>query len=118
MTDRLAIALAQLNPVLGDVAGNAAKIRTAFRRAAAEGAELVIFSELVLCGYPPEDMVLRPSFQDACMAAAQALARETTAGGPAMLIGTPWRDAGKLYNAALLLADGAVAAVRYKIDLP
>ncbi len=118
MTDRLAIAIAQLNPTVGDVAGNLEKLREARARAAAEGADLVVTSELVTAGYPPEDLVLKPMFQDRIEAAVRALTEETADGGPAMLIGTPWREEGKLYNAAVLLDGGRVAAVRFKYDLP
>ncbi len=118
MTDTLNIALAQLNPVVGDVAGNMAAIRAARTEAAGLGADLVVFSELVLNGYPPEDLMLKPAFQDDIELAAQALAKETGDGGPAMLIGSSWREEGKLYNAALLLDGGEIAAKRYKYDLP
>jgi NAD+ synthase len=83
--DRLTIAVAQLNPTVGDVAGNAEKARRAAQAAA--GADLVIFPELFIAGYPPEDLVLKPAFQEACRTAVQELARET-AGGPALLIGS------------------------------
>ncbi len=116
--DRLAIALAQLNPIVGDVAGNAAKARRARAAAAADGADLVLFSELFIAGYPPEDLVLKPAFQAACRAAVEALARETADGGPAMLIGTPWVEDGKLYNAAALADGGRIVALRSKVDLP
>ena len=116
--DRLAITLAQLNPTMGDVEGNAARAREARARAAAEGADLIVFSELFICGYPPEDLVLKPALQAACRAAIEALARETADGGPAMLIGTPWVDGGKLYNACALLDGGRIAAIRYKVNLP
>jgi len=118
MTQELAIALAQINPTVGDVEGNLARIRAARAKARALKADLVVFSELVLSGYPPEDLVLKPAFQAACRAAVEALARETGDGGPAVLIGTPWMEEGKLRNAALLLADGAILAQRYKVDLP
>ena len=118
MTDRLKIALAQVNPTVGDVAGNIARAREARARAAALGADLVLFSELFVAGYPPEDLVLKPSFQAACMAAVADLARETADGGPAILIGSPWRDATGLHNAHLLLDGGEIAAIRYKVDLP
>ena len=62
--------------------------------------------------------MLKPAFQAACRAAIEALARETAAGGPALLVGTPWLDGGKLYNAVALLDGGAIAALRYKVDLP
>jgi NAD+ synthase len=117
-TDRLAIAVAQLNPIVGDVAGNADKARRARAQAAAEGADLVAFSELFIAGYPPEDLVLKPAFQAACRSAVEVLARETADGGPALLVGTPWLEEGKLYNAYCLLDGGKVAAVRLKVDLP
>src|SRR6516225_4249593 len=112
------ITLAQLNPTVGDVEGNAAKARAARARASADGADLVVLSELFLAGYPPEDLVLKPAFQAACRTATEALARETADGGPAMLIGTSWVDEGKLYNACALLEDGRIAAIRYKGNLP
>jgi NAD+ synthase len=118
MTDTLNIALAQLNPVVGDIDGNVAKVRQARQQAAALGADLVIYSELNICGYPPEDLVLKPAFQAACEAAVTELAADTADGGPALLVGSPWRNDGKLHNAVILLAEGEIAAVRYKCDLP
>ena len=111
------ITLAQLNPTVGDIAGNAAKARDARAQAKAAGADLVVLPELFIAGYPPEDLVLKPAFQAACRAAIEELARESGE-GPAMLIGTPWVDGGKLYNACALLADGRIAALRYKANLP
>ena len=116
MTDRLSIAIAQIDPTVGDVAGNADRIRRA--RAEARGADLVVFPELVLSGYPPEDLVLKPDFQEACREACEALAAETADGGPALLVGLPWREDGRLYNAVALLDGGEVAAVRNKVLLP
>jgi len=118
MTDILRIALAQTNPVVGDIQGNAAKILRARDEAAAQGAELVIYTELVLAGYPPEDLVLKPSFQAEIEEAVKKLTPVTGDGGPAMLIGAPWRDNGRLHNAVLLLDGGKIAAVRLKYDLP
>ncbi|HMM14421.1 MAG TPA: NAD+ synthase [Parvibaculum sp.] len=118
MTDKLRIALAQLNPTVGDIAGNLGKAIEARRVAALEGADLVVFSELFLTGYPPEDLVLKPSFQRAAMAAATDLARQTADGGPAVLIGTPWVEDGRLYNAVLYLDEGAIKGHRFKVHLP
>ena len=81
------ITLAQLNPTVGDVTGNAAKARAARDKAKADGADLLVLPELFICGYPPEDLVLKPAFQAACRAAIEELARETAGGGPAVLIG-------------------------------
>src|ERR1700716_1736042 len=75
------------NPPVGDTPENAEKARRARASAAADGAELVIFPELFIAGYPPEDLVLKPAFQAACRAAVETLARETADGGPAILIG-------------------------------
>ncbi len=116
--DSLAIAVAQLNSIVGDIAGNAERARKARAEAAAQGADLIVFPELYIAGYPPEDLVLKPAFQAACRSAIEQLARETADGGPALAIGTPWLDTGKLYNAAALLDGGRIAALRYKVDLP
>jgi NAD+ synthase len=113
---QLAIALAQLNPVVGDVAGNAARVRAA--RAQVMDADLILFPELFIAGYPPEDLVLKPAFQAACREAVEALARETGKGGPAMVLGTPWVENGLLYNAAAVLDGGRISALRFKVDLP
>jgi NAD+ synthase len=116
--NRLAITLAQLNPIVGDVSGNAEKVRAARKRAAADGADLVIFPEMFIAGYPPEDLVLKPAFQAACRAAVESLARETADGGPALILGTPWVEGGKLHNAVTLLDGGVITALRFKVDLP
>jgi len=116
--DRLTIALAQINSVMGDIPGNRRRVEEARARAAAAGADLVVYPELVIVGYPPEDLVLRLSLQEACEAAVRELAAQTADGGPAMLVTSPWRDGGKLYNSALLLEGGQIATVRHKHELP
>jgi NAD+ synthase len=118
MTDRLAIALAQLNPTVGGIEGNVDCILKAREQARALGADLMLASELVVCGYPPEDLVLKPAFIDAVLAGIQTLAQATSDGGTAILVGSPWRDQGKVMNSALLLDQGRIASVRYKHDLP
>lgn len=115
MTDTLKIAAAQLDLTVGDVAGNLERLRRARAEAAALGADLVLAPELAIAGYPPEDLVLKPAFVDACMAAVRTLAAEP---GPALIAGCPWRQNDKVYNAALLLDGGAIAATRFKHELP
>jgi NAD+ synthase len=118
ITDTLKIALAQLNPTVGDLAGNADKARSARAEAARKGADLVVFPELFITGYPPEDLVRKPAFAAAARAVVEQLAAETADGGPGLLIGTIWAEDGKLYNAVALLDGGKVVGTRYKVDLP
>jgi NAD+ synthase len=114
---RLRIAIGQLNPIVGDVHGNVELALEAWAQAHAEGADLLVLSELFISGYPPEDLVLKPSFQDACRHAAESLAAQTV-NGPWIIAGSPWRDGEKLHNGVLLIGDGQVQAVRYKVELP
>lgn len=118
MTSRLRIACAQFNPVVGDLAGNAALARAARDEAQRQNADLVVFPELFIAGYPPEDLILKPAFVEACMNAVHDLARVTADGGPALIVGAPWGEGGRVYNAVALLKGGRVDAVRYKVDLP
>ncbi len=116
--NRLVIGLAQINCTVGDIAGNCVLLRKARAEAAAFGADLVMFSELFIAGYPPEDLVLKPAFLEACRAACEAIAADTADGGPAVLVGLPWQENGRCYNAYALLAGGRVDAIRFKVDLP
>ncbi|HUE47163.1 MAG TPA: NAD+ synthase, partial [Aestuariivirgaceae bacterium] len=118
MVDRFRLALAQLNPTVGAVEANLAQARAARALAAADGADLVLLPELYVAGYPPEDLVLKPSFVAACRAAVEVLAGGTGDGGPAVLIGTPWAEDGAVYNAVALLDGGRVETVRFKHVLP
>jgi NAD+ synthase (glutamine-hydrolysing) len=116
MTDGLLrVALAQINSTVGDLEGNSKKIREGISRARGEGAQLVVFPELSLTGYPPEDLLLKTHFLDATEAAIRELASE--AHGVVALVGYPER-ADDVYNAAAVLADGHLAAVYRKVYLP
>jgi len=118
MTDRFRIALAQANPLMGDIAGNLAKARAMRADAARAQADLILFPELYIVGYPPEDLVLKPALQEDAREAIEALARDTSDGGLAVLIGAPWAVEGKLYNACLYLDQGRIAGRTFKRDLP
>ena len=118
LTDTIRIAVAQLDSVVGDIHGNLKKARAARAAAAASGADLVVLSELFVAGYPPEDLVLKPAFQDACRKAVEALAADTADGGPGMVVGSPWPHEGKCYNAVALLDGGRIEGLRYKVELP
>ncbi|MCB1961298.1 MAG: NAD+ synthase, partial [Rhodocyclaceae bacterium] len=111
-----AIAVAQFNPVVGDLAGNADQIRAAMADAAARGARLLLTPELSICGYPPEDLLLRPDFYTACRDRVAALAAES--GDMAVVVGLPdFDDAGR-YNAAVVLRHGRIVARCRKQRLP
>jgi NAD+ synthase len=118
MVDSLKVALAQLNPKVGDIDGNLAKVRKARAEAKKQGADLMVCSELVLAGYFPEDLVLKPAFQQRCREAVEALRADTRDGGPALFVTTPWREDDKLYNAIVALDKGEIVGKRFKVDLP
>ena len=113
----LSIAFAQVNPTVGDLPGNAALIRRARDHAAALGADLVVFSELIMVGYPPEDLVLRPALVQAAAAILGELERESAAGLPGLVVTLPWAEDGHVYNSAALVADGRTD-LRFKHELP
>ena len=114
----LRIALAQLNPTLGDIKANIEKARVARKDAARQQADMILFTELFVSGYPPEDLVLKPAFVEDCMNAVAVLAKDTSDGGPGILIGSPYRNEDGLYNAVALLDEGKVKTWRLKVDLP
>ncbi len=118
LTDTIRIAVSQQDSLVGDIAGNLERVRKARASAAADGADLLVLSELFIAGYPPEDLVLKPAFQDACRKAVEELAAETADGGPGIVVGSPWPDEGKVYNAVALLDAGEVQALRFKVELP
>jgi NAD+ synthase len=115
--DSINIALVQGDPVVGDIDGNVALALAAWTDARDKGADLVVFSELFIVGYPPEDLVLKPVFIRRAMAAAECLANQTV-DGPGIIVGCPWTVNGQVGNAALLLDGGKVQAVRFKHHLP
>ena len=116
MTNQLNIAMVQLNQRVGDLAGNAAAMLD--WRAKAVDADLVVFPEQQLIGYPAEDLVLKPAFAARAAEQLAKLAEATADGGPAMLVGSIFRENGTLYNGIALLDGGWIAAVRYKHELP
>jgi len=118
MTEQPTIAIAQINPTVGDIDANVELVRAARVQAGELGCDLVMTGELVISGYPPEDLVLKSSFQRAVKSAVMDLAKLTADGGPGLLISAPWVDDAHLYNAALLLDGGKIKAVVPKRALP
>jgi NAD+ synthase len=118
MSETLAIALAQLNPHEGQIEKNFSRIRAARAEGAALGADLVVTPEFSIAGYPAEDLLLKQAFIAHCRDAIERLAADTADGGPGLVVGGPWFEDGKLYNAALLLEGGRITAKRYKHELP
>jgi NAD+ synthase len=116
MTDTLSIALVQIAQRVGDLPGNADAMLA--WRAKAGAVDLVLFPELQLIGYPPEDLVLKPALVVRAESELARLAVATADGGPAMLVGSVFLDQGQLFNGVALLDGGRVAAVRYKHELP
>ncbi|EIZ78959.1 NAD+ synthase [Novosphingobium sp. Rr 2-17] len=116
MPDTLKITLAQLNQSVGDISGNAQAVLAA--RDQAKGSDLIVFPELHLIGYPPEDLILKPALIERAAAQLQTLAQASAADGPAMLVGSAFVLDGALHNGVALLDQGRVAAVRLKHELP
>ena len=110
------IALAQINPLVGDLEGNAAKMLDFARRARDLGAAILLTPELALCGYPPEDLLLRTGFNHACMNTLHAMAREVS--GITVVVGHPDLVGDDRFNAASVLQDGKIIATYHKHKLP
>jgi len=116
MADKLTITLAQLNQTVGDLAANAAAMLAT--RARSPHSDLIVFPEMQLIGYPPEDLILKPALIERAAKELQRLAEATADGGPAMLVGSVFVRDGALHNGVALLEDGKVAATRFKVELP
>ncbi len=117
MADRFRVTLAQLNPVVGDLAGNAAKAYAAWQEGVKAGADLVALPEMFITGYNAQDLVMKPAFHQAAIKAVQDLAQDC-ADGPALAIGGPWLEGSALYNAYLILKNGRIASTARKHHLP
>ena len=117
MADRFRLTLAQFNPTLGDLAGNAARALDAWREGREAGADMVALPEMFLTGYNPQDLVLRPAFQVEAIEAVRRLARDCT-DGPALGVGGLWLEGTALHNAWFVLKGGEIAATALKHHLP
>ncbi len=118
MTNSLKIAIAQINTTVGDITGNRDQVLAGLKRAGKDGADLVIFPELVITSYPPEDLILNPAFRDEAYQALEMIAKATKPGGPAILVGCPTQEKGNIYNALYLLGEGKILHRQLKVHLP
>jgi len=119
MKNEISIYIAQLNLTVGALTANCEKLASAYATASLKNADIVLTPELSVTGYPLEDLVLKTHFVEQAMRAVQNLAKITQKqGAPALIVGSPWLDGEKLFNAVVLLEDGAISGVRYKCELP
>ena len=118
MTESLKILVAQINLIVGDIEGNSKLVKEICSQNSNLRHDLVVFPELCIVGYPPEDLVLKPSLVKDAMDATKALLNILPRNGSAVIIGTPWKEGGLLYNAALVLKNGKIIAKHYKYELP
>lgn len=115
---QLKLGLAQVNPIVGDIQGNANEVLRLHQEGASQGVDLIFFPELFLSGYPPEDLILKSSFLTACREHLLHLAHLTETSGPSLLVGVPWEESGHIYNAVALLDQGKIQTLQFKYDLP
>ncbi|WP_208440629.1 NAD+ synthase [Bartonella raoultii] len=117
MKNDFRVAVAQLNPIVGDIEGNLSLAIMAYQQAKEEGANLVLLTELFISAYPPEDLVLKSAFIKTCEDAVKKLAK-ITKGGPGIIIGLPIRRDNNIYNGVVLLDEGQPIFESFKFDLP
>ncbi len=117
MSKHFTITVAQLNPTVGDIAGNIKKILDVYQKHKTQ-ADLIVFSEMIVTAYPTDDLTLKPFFIDRVMRGVEKLAAEIDGTGAGIVISAPWRDQGKVFNTALLIHDGKIVAKRFKCHLP
>ncbi|MBX7147061.1 MAG: NAD+ synthase [Alphaproteobacteria bacterium] len=118
MVENFSFALAQINPKVGDIKGNASLINDYYQRALKAKADLVIFPELALIGYPPEDLIFQPNLQQDCYFALQKLSNQTLNKSCAILLGAPWFEEGNIYNSAIFMSSGHIQNIIRKVVLP
>lgn len=118
ISETLHLILAQLNPTVGAIDANAKRVIDEWENARLKSADVIVFPELFLSGYPPEDLILKPSFLSACMAALSRIAKATAQSGPGIILGTPFLQEGKAYNAVCFICEGEIKATRFKRELP
>ncbi|MEO9820573.1 MAG: NAD+ synthase [Paracoccaceae bacterium] len=117
MADTFRITLGQLNPTVGDIAGNVEKARAAWDAGRVANADLVALPEMFVTGYNAQDLVMKPAFHQAAMQAVEDLAKACS-DGPALAIGSPWAEDGQLFNAYLICKEGRIASKVLKHELP